>query len=419
MGYLRNDTKRSALPGWIVLLLLMCASFAAHAEDIVICTIDDLTGDFSIMATPKTYGYQLAVKEINDAGGINGKKVKLITYDGQSDVKRYQELSQKCIFDDKANVVMAGYTGAEREAARREVVRNKVIYWHNNQGEGGIADKYSFFSGPTPEQQVLPALKFMIEKYGKRMIFIGADYNFCRAIGLWTRTAANLYGGKVEMDEYFPFGVSQWSSTIQKIQKIKPDFQVHCLVGGEQVQFYPQAQAAGLKTPMWSNVTISDGYEHKRFSPPALENMVVPPGYIEDVPGKNSQEFAKKIRAMFPQVVYVNEHAGFGYVAVKAMGEAWKKAGTTDTDAVIKALESDIEVKEAPGGKWVLRGDQHHAAMPTYLFMVDKGHKLSLLTELPYTEPTFLKNLGVDMRKSNPARQFLPTDYEPWQKFFK
>ncbi|MEP7084667.1 MAG: ABC transporter substrate-binding protein, partial [Betaproteobacteria bacterium] len=351
-------------------------------------------------------------------GGVLGKKVKLITYDGQSDVKRYQELAQKCVFDDKANVVMAGYTGAEREAARREVVRNKVIYWHNNQGEGGIADKYSFFSGPTPEQQVLPALKYMIQKYGPRMIFIGADYNFCRAIGMWTRVAANLYGGKIEMDEYFPFGVSQWSSTIQKIQKIKPNFQVHCLVGGEQVQFYPQAQAAGLKTPMWSNVTISDGYEHKRFAPPALDGMVVPPGYIEDVPGKNSKDFAKKIRAMFPNVVYVNEHAGFGYVAVKAMAEAWKKAGTTDTDATIKALESDIEVKEAPGGKWVLRGDQHHAAMATYLFMVDKDHNLKLLTDLPYTEPTFLKSLGVDMRKSNPGRQFLPNDNPAWQKFF-
>jgi len=114
----------------------------------------------------------------------------------------------------------------------------------------------------------------------------------------------------------------------------------------------------------------------------------------------------------------VNEHAGFGYVAVKAMAEAWKKAGTTDTDAVIKALESDIEVKEAPGGKWVMRGDQHHAAMPAYLYMVDKDHKLKLLTELPYTEPAFLKNLGIDMRKGNPGRQFLPTDYAPWQKFF-
>lgn len=258
----------------------------------------------------------------------------------------------------------------------------------------------------------------MIEKYGPRMIYMGADYNFCRAIGMWTRVAANLYGGKMEMDEYFPFGVSQWSSTIQKIQTIKPDFQVHCLVGGEQVQFYPQAQAAGLKTPMWSNVTIADGYEHKRFAPPALENMVIPPGYVEDVPGKNSQTFVAKIRKMFPKVIYVNEHAGFGYVAVKAMAEAWRKAGTTETEAVIKALQSDIEVKDAPGGKWILRGDQHHAAMSTYLFIVGADHRLKMLTELPFTEPTFLKSLGVDMRKSAPGRQFLPTDNPAWEKFF-
>lgn len=410
----------------------LCVVFAAaltgavnsHArDDIVVCTIDDLSGDFSIMATPKTYGYQLAVKEINDAGGVqlkDGKKlIRLVTYDGQSDIKRYQELAQKCIFDDQADVVMAAYTGAEREAARREVTRNKVIFWHNNQGEGGIADHYSFFSGPTPEQQVLPALKWMIENYGKRLIYIGADYNFCRAIGQWTRTAAGLYGGKLEMDEYFPFGVSQWQATIDKIQKIKPDFQVHCLVGAEQVQFYPQAQAAGLKTPVWSNVTISDGYEHKRFAPPSLANMHVSPGYIEDVPGEASKKFATAIRAMFPETVYVNEHAGFGYVAVKAMAKAWERAGTTDTEETIKALEGDIEVADAPGGPWILRGDQHHAAMHSYLFKVGEDHSLSLITDLGMTEPAFLKEIGVDMRKEAPNRQFLPPDNPKWADFFK
>ncbi len=399
------------------------ATPAAAQDEIVLCTVDDLSGDFSIMSTPKTYGYRLAVQEINDAGGIEvdgaKKKIKLVSYDGQSDVKRYQELSQRCIFDDEANVVMAGYTGAEREAARKEVVRNKVIYWHNNQGEGGIADKYSFFSGPTPEQQVLPALKYMIEKMGPRMTFIGADYNFCRAIGQWVRVAAGLYGGKIEMEEYFPFGVSQWQSTIDKIKGIKPDFQVHCLVGAEQVQFYPQARAAGLVTPMWSNVTISDGYEHKRFAPPSLANMYVPPGYIEDVPGEASKAFAGKIRAMFPDTVYVNEHAAFGYVAVKAMAEAWKKAGTTDTDAVIKALEEDVSIPDAPGGPWTLRGSQHHAAMPTYLFKVNDNHELELVTELGVSEPTFLTDVGVDMRKEAPGRQFLPPDNPKWADFFK
>ncbi|WP_315924055.1 ABC transporter substrate-binding protein [Mesorhizobium sp. SP-1A] len=403
--------------------LAWSSTSAMAQDDIVLCTVDDLSGDFSIMSTPKTYGYRLAVKEINDAGGIEvdgvKKKIKLVSYDGQSDVKRYQELAQRCIFEDEANVVMAGYTGAEREAARKEVVRNKVIYWHNNQGEGGIADKYSFFSGPTPEQQVLPALKYMIKEMGPRMTFIGADYNFCRAIGQWVRVAAGLYGGKIEMEEYFPFGVSQWQSTIDKIKGIKPDFQVHCLVGAEQVQFYPQARAAGLVTPMWSNVTISDGYEHKRFAPPSLANMYVPPAFIEDVPGDVSKAFTAKIRAMFPDAVYVNEHAAFGYVAVKAMAEAWKRAGTTDIDAVIKALEDDVSIPDAPGGPWTLRGSQHHAAMPTYLFKVDDSHSLQLVTPLGVTEPTFLTEVGVDMRKHAPGRQFLPSDNPTWKAFFE
>jgi urea transport system substrate-binding protein len=415
-----------------VLVSIIAAATAATApstaeakdkDSIVLCTIDDLSGDFSIMATPKTYGYQLAVKEINDAGGIKvdgaNKKIKLITYDGQSDIKKYQELAQKCVFDDGADVVMAAYTGAEREAARREVVRNKVIFWHNNQGEGGIADHYSFFSGPTPEQQLMPSIKWMIDHFGKRLIYIGADYNFCRAIGAWTRVAAGLNGGTIELEEYFPFGVSQWQATIDKIQKIKPDFQVHCLVGADQVQFYPQAQAAGLKIPTWSNVTIADGYEHKRFAPPSLANMYVSPGFIEDVPGDNSKKFTAALRAMFPNLVYANEHAGYGYVAVMAMGKAWAKAGTTETEAVIKALESDIDVPNAPGGPWILRGDQHHAAMHSYLFKVNDNHTLELITDLGMTEPSFLKQAGIDMRKSAPNRQFLPPDNPAWAQYFK
>ena len=316
---------------------------------------------------------------------------------------------------------MAAYTGAEREAARSEAVRNETIFWHNNQGEGGIADHYSFFSGPTPEQQVLPALEWMINNFGPKMTFIGADYNFCRAIGAWTRTAAGLYGGDLVMEDYFPFDVNQWQKTIGDIQGVKPDFQVHCLVGGDQVQFYPQAEAAGLKTPVWSNVTIADGYEHKLFPAPQLANMHVPPGYIEDVPGENSKIFVEKIRARHPDAPYVNEHAGFGYTAVWAMANAWAKAGTTETEAVIDALESGISVDQAPGGSWTMVGDQHHASMPTYLFKVEDDHSLTLITELGVNPPTFLKDIGVDVStlKSGDGYSYLPPDNPAWAGFFK
>ena len=134
---------------------------------------------------------------------------------------------------------------------------------------------------------------------------------------------------------------------------------------------------------------------------------------------RNSQEFVRKLREMFPDMLYANEHAGFGYVAVKAMAAAWAKAGTTDTDAVIDALQSDIEVPEAPGGPWKLHGDQHHAAMHSYLFKVNDDHSLTLIADLGYTEPTFLSDIGVNMREKAPGRQYLPPDNPAWAPFFE
>ena len=148
-------------------------------------------------------------------------------------------------------------------------------------------------------------------------------------------------------------------------------------------------------------------------------------GFTPDVIGvlycdnARSKKFTADLRAMFPKLVYANEHAGFGYVAVKAMAKAWAKAGTTKTEDVFKALEGDIEVVEAPGGDWILRGDQHHAAMPSYLFKVNDDHTLTLITDLGMTEPSFLKEAGVDMRKAAPNRQFLPPDNPAWAKYFK
>lgn len=403
------------------------SALAEKAEDeIVICAIDSTSGDFSIMSTPKHFAYQMAADEINAKGGIfvDGmqKKIKVVGYDGQSTVKRYQELAQKCVYDDEADVVFAAYTGAEREAARREVIRAKTIYWHNNQGEGGIADHYSFFSGATGQQQVLPSVKWMIENIGPKIYFIGADYVYCRAMGDWTRTAANLYGGEMVEEEYFPFGVSQWQATIDKIQRTKPDFQAHCLVGAEHVQFYPQAQAAGLTIPMWSMVTISDGYEHLRFAPPALNNMYATISYSEDVPHPNNEPFMKRFRERFPDTTkfpYINQGAGYGWTVVHAMAEAWKRAGTTETEATIKALEEDIEIADHPGGRWVLRGAVHHAAQHTYLFSIDAEHNLTFVADLGFTEPTFLQDIGVDMRKKAPGRPFLPRDNPEWATFFE
>ena len=95
---------------------------AQTGDPIKICVVDDASGDFALAVIPKTQGAQLAVDEINEAGGVLGRPLELIHYDGQSDVRRHQEFAQRCILDDEAHVVMAGYTSSEREAARSVAV---------------------------------------------------------------------------------------------------------------------------------------------------------------------------------------------------------------------------------------------------------------------------------------------------------
>ena len=388
------------------------------AAEIKICVIDDHSGDFALPNIPKTNGAQLAVDELNAAGGVNGEQIELIHYDGQSDVKRYQELANKCILDDEVDVIMAGYTSSEREAARAVAVKNKTIFWHNNQGEGGIADKYSFFTGPIPEQQILTGVEYMINTYGPKMYVLAADYGFGQVSALWTHVAAGLFGGEIVGEEFIPLGNSEFAASIANVQKAKPDFMVHYLVGANQSQFYPQAQAVDLGLPAISTVNLQQGYEHKQFSPPSLANMYIPVAYIEEIPTDANKAFIEAWRAKWPDEPYINQPARCAYVAVHIMAEAWRRAGSTDTDATIAALESGITF-DAPEGRVLLDPATHHLTMNIRMAHVDETHTVSWVHDFGPVEPWWLRTLGVNLVRQNDGRQYLPWDDARYEKYKK
>jgi urea ABC transporter substrate-binding protein len=384
---------------------------AQTGEPIKICVVDDASGDFALAVIPKTQGAQLAVDEINEAGGVLGRPLELIHYDGQSEVRRHQEFAQRCILDDEAHVVMAGYTSSEREAARSVAVDNQTIFWHNNQGEGGIADKYSFFTGPIPEQQILPGVEYMIEKYGPRMYILAADYGFGQVSAQWTHAAAKRFGGEIVGEEFIPLGNSEFASSIANIQRARPDFLVLYLVGANQSQYFPQAQSAGITLPAISTVNLQQGFEHKRFAPPALQNMYVPVTWIEEVAEEveSGRAFVDAFRAKFPNTDYVNQPARCAYVAVHLMAQAWEKAGTTEADAVITALESGLSF-DAPEGQVTLDGATHHLAMMIRMAQVQPDHSIKFVHNFGMIEPWWLRDIGVDLTQKAESRQYLPSD---------
>ena len=199
---------------------------------------------------------QILQEGINEAGGIMGRQIDLIHLDPQGDNARYQEFARRLLNKDKVDVLIGGITSASREAVRPIVNRTKTPYFYTNQYEGGVCDASMISIGAVPEQQFSTMIPFMVEKFGKKVYVIAADYNFGQISAEWNRKLVKDLGGTVVGEEFIPLGVSQFAQTIQNIQKAKPDFLFLLLVGSNQSQYFPQARAAGLEYPSISSVNL-------------------------------------------------------------------------------------------------------------------------------------------------------------------
>ncbi len=101
-------------------------------------------------------------------------------------------------------------------------------------------------------------IKSMIKKYGPNIYTIAADYNFGQITAQWVKKTAEENGGKIIGEEFIPLSVSQFSSTISKIQQAKPDVLVTLLVGVPQSSFYEQWSKSGIKgLPMATTVNMA------------------------------------------------------------------------------------------------------------------------------------------------------------------
>ena len=111
--------NRTALASLMTSAALACSvAGPALSQDgpIRIGVLEDQSGDFAAATTVKVHAIELAAKEINDAGGIDGRPVELVVYDTQSDNRRYQEFMRRVLQSDVVDVVFAGFSSASREA---------------------------------------------------------------------------------------------------------------------------------------------------------------------------------------------------------------------------------------------------------------------------------------------------------------
>lgn len=394
-------------------VVALTASAGLAQDAIKIGVLEDQSGDFAAATMVKVNAITLAAEEINAAGGIGGRPVELVVYDTQSDNTRYQEFMRRVLQSDKVDVVFAGFSSASREAYRPIVNQFDGLAFYNNQYEGGVCDANMIVTGAVPEQQFSTLIPWMMEKYGKNVYTLAADYNFGQISAEWVRNIVEANGGTMVGEEFIPLGVSQFGQSIQNIQAAKPGFVVTLLVGAAQASYYEQAAAANVNLPMASSVNVGQGYEHKRFTPPSLKDMYVTTNFIEEVDTPAAKAFVEKFRARFPDEPYINQEAANSYIAMYLYKQMVERAGTTDHAALRAELAKGDVCFDGPSGKVCLDPKSQHMSHTIYLAKVEADHSISFPTVWENIAPYWLGEAGCDLTKNDPSAQYTPSSPPP------
>ncbi|MCR9135782.1 MAG: ABC transporter substrate-binding protein [Alphaproteobacteria bacterium] len=390
-----------------VALSVTMPSAISHAQT-KIGAIFDLTGGLNIYGIQQNNALNLAVERINAAGGVNGEPVAVIGYDAQSELSKYTQYANTAVLRDGIAAMFAGLTSSSREAIRPIFRKANIPYFYSSLYEGGACDKQTFVTGSSASQQLSVLMKWAVENYGKRIYIMAPDYNFGTISGHWIHEYAAQNGAEVVGEDYLALSVTDYAPTIQKIQAAKPDFVVALPVGANQTGFLEQFAAAGLKEDIGVvSTNYGSGNQQVVVSPAAGEGLIASMGYFPSVDSPANAEFIELWQAKYGNDTPIVAGAVDVWNAVHLWAAAANKAGSTDPDAVIAALESGLTFN-APNGNVTLEPGSHHLRQDIYIAEGDANHGFRIVQTYPGSAPTY-ENEKCDLIASpDTAEHFTP-----------
>ncbi|MCQ0988695.1 urea ABC transporter substrate-binding protein [Jiella marina] len=362
--------------------------YAFGADDpIRVGSLLDQSGAIASSGVTMVAAIQLAIDEINEAGGLLGRPLELIQYDTQSNIQLYSQYAQQLALKDRVDVVHGGITSASREAIRPTFDRFQVLYFYNVLYEGGVCDRNVFCTGTTPAQTVEKLVPFAMKNSGKKAYILAADYNYGQITAKWMTKYMRDNGGEILSVDFFPLDVTNFGPTISKIQAAKPDLILSALVGGNHVSFYRQWESAGMKGQIpIASTTFGLVNEPSTVDASVSKDIYGCYGYYEELETPESTAFVDKLKSRWAEIPYISELTATTYEGVYLWAEGVKKAGTLDRMKVIEALESGISYK-GPSGEVTLDGPTHHTVRNAYLAQV-QDRKWNVLETFQDVQPS-------------------------------
>ncbi|HEY9831753.1 MAG TPA: transporter substrate-binding protein, partial [Stenomitos sp.] len=208
--------------------------------------LHSLSGTMAISEASLKDAELMAIAEINATGGVLGRTIEPVIEDGESDPITFALKARTLIERDKVATIFGGWTSSCRKSVLPVLQEHNALLWYPVEYEGLECSPHIFYTGICPNQQVGPAVDWLLEHEGTCFYLIGSDYVFPRTANKIMKAQLIRKGGTVAGEEYVPLGTTEFGNVIRRIQEIKPHVVFNALNGDSNLAFYQQYKEAGI-----------------------------------------------------------------------------------------------------------------------------------------------------------------------------
>ena len=335
---------------------------AVTDDTVTVGILHSVTGTMAISETGSVQAEKLAIKQINEMGGVLGRKIKFIQEDGASDWPTFAEKAKKLLVNDKVASVFGCWTSASRKAVLPVFEQYNGMLYYPTFYEGLEQSPNVIYTGQEATQQIIAGIDWVVkEKGAKKFYLLGSDYIWPRTSNKIARKHIEKLGLQVVGEEYYPLGHTSFNSVINKIKLKKPDVIYAIVVGGSNVAFYKQLKAAGIdlrkENPILLTISVTED-EILGIGGENIEGAYAAMKYFQSLGNANNIAFVDAFKKEYGKEIVIGDVTQAAYLGPWLWKAAVEKAGSFDIDK-IRAASPGIELTTAPEG-YVKIHPNHH-----------------------------------------------------------
>lgn len=340
------------------------------------------TGVTSIIEKTQLKGTLLAIDEINQAGGIEGREILPIIMDPGSEVPQYRILAEKMLSDPELNVIFGCYMSSSRKEVLPVIERHNAFLFYPTLYEGFEYSPNVIYGGAAPNQNSLPLAIYLLENFGSRFYFVGSDYIYPRESNRVMRNILRQGGGEVVAEEYLSLDAQcgDFDRILKDIKNVSPDVIFSTVVGSGTVNFYTayrERGGDGFKLPI-ASLTTNEA-EVAIMGRDASAGHITAAPYFRNIKTEENDRFLKRYAKKFGSIDEVTSCCEAAYSQVHLFANALRMTGSTDADQLRKVLRG--AEFEAPQGRIKIDPDNNHTYLQSRIARVGSDGEYCLERE--------------------------------------